>query len=40
MPVWGDAFSRAREGASEEAVKIRIDALVSFLRSIQARPAP
>lgn len=40
MPVWGDAFSRAREGATEDAVKTRIDALVSFLRSIQARPAP
>jgi mono/diheme cytochrome c family protein len=40
MPVWGDAFSRSREGTSEEAVKMRVDALVSFLRSIQARPAP
>jgi mono/diheme cytochrome c family protein len=40
MPVWGDAFSRTREGATEDAVKTRIDALVSFLRAIQARPAP
>lgn len=38
MPIWGDAFSRAREGASPEAVKGRIDALVVFLESIQARP--
>lgn len=37
MPVWGDAFKQSREGYSEEAVKARIGALVSFLETIQGR---
>lgn len=37
MPVWGDAFQQSREGYSEEAVKVRIAALVAFLESIQER---
>jgi len=37
MPVWGDAFKQSREGYSEEMVKVRIDALVEFLESIQQR---
>jgi len=35
MPVWGDAFKRSGEGYSEEAVKARIDDLVTHLRSLQ-----
>jgi mono/diheme cytochrome c family protein len=37
MPVWGDAFKRTAEGYSEEKVKGRIDALVGYLRGIQAK---
>jgi mono/diheme cytochrome c family protein len=36
MPVWGDAFKRSVDGYSEKAVKARIDALVEYLKSIQA----
>ena len=36
MPVWGDAFRR-REGLSEEAIAVRIRAIVDYLRSIQRR---
>jgi mono/diheme cytochrome c family protein len=37
MPVWGDAFKRSVEGYSEKAVKARIQALVDYLKSIQAK---
>jgi mono/diheme cytochrome c family protein len=37
MPVWGDAFKQSVEGYSEKAVKTRIDALVEYLKSIQAK---
>ena len=36
MPVWGDAFKR-REGLNDEAVKARIEAIVKYLETIQAR---
>ena len=36
MPVWGDAFKRSGESYSEAAVKARIDAIVEYLKSIQA----
>lgn len=39
MPIWGDAFTNAREGGSAESAKTRIDALVRYLMSIQVRPA-
>ena len=39
MPVWGDAFSRSREGLSEADVKSRIEAIVSYLERIQHRDA-
>ena len=37
MPVWGDAFLHSVEGGSEETVKIRIQALVDYLETLQAR---
>jgi mono/diheme cytochrome c family protein len=37
MPAWGDAFFRSIEGGDREAVKARIQALVDFLQTIQAR---
>jgi mono/diheme cytochrome c family protein len=37
MPVWGDAFKRSGEGYSEKAVKVRIQALVDYLKSIQVK---
>ena len=40
MPVWGDAFKQSVEGYSEKAVKARIDAIVEYLRSIQAPATP
>ncbi len=38
MPVWGDAFSRAREDADPESVKQKIQAIVDHLATIQERP--
>jgi mono/diheme cytochrome c family protein len=37
MPVWGDAF-KWRLGLDEDAVRQRIEALVRYVESIQARP--
>jgi mono/diheme cytochrome c family protein len=37
MPVWGDAFMKSQHGGDEAAVKQRIEALVTFLESIQLR---
>jgi mono/diheme cytochrome c family protein len=37
MPVWGDAFKQSSDGYSEEAVKARIKAIVSYLESIQVK---
>jgi mono/diheme cytochrome c family protein len=39
MTVWGDAFKRTRGGSSDESVKARIDAIVTYLASIQLRAA-
>ena len=39
MPVWGDAFMRARGGLSPEGVKERIDAIIRYLEAIQERAA-
>ena len=36
MPVWGDAFSRSQD-AGPQAVKDRIDALVEYIASVQAK---
>ncbi len=36
MPVWGDAFERSQD-AGPQAVKERIDALVDYIASIQAK---
>jgi mono/diheme cytochrome c family protein len=37
MPVWGDAFKRAVDVGSEDAVKNRIQAIVDYLETIQLR---
>jgi mono/diheme cytochrome c family protein len=37
MPVWGDAFRRSSETTDEASVTRRIQALVDFLETIQAR---
>jgi len=37
MPAWGDAFTRSIEGGDKDAVTARIQALVDYLESIQAR---
>lgn len=37
MPVWGDAFQRSAEGLDEAGVRARIESLVRYLESIQAR---
>jgi mono/diheme cytochrome c family protein len=39
MPVWGDAFMRTADNADEASVKHRIQALVDYLETIQARDA-
>jgi len=36
MPVWGDAF-KWRQGLDEDAIKSRIEAIVTYLSSIQER---
>jgi len=35
MPVWGDAFKNVTEGYKEDDVKVKIEALVDHLKSIQ-----
>jgi mono/diheme cytochrome c family protein len=37
MPVWGDAFLRTSETTDEASVQHRINALVDYLETIQAR---
>jgi mono/diheme cytochrome c family protein len=37
MPLWGDAFRRSGEGFSDDAVKVRIDSLVSFIETLQVK---
>jgi mono/diheme cytochrome c family protein len=37
MPVWGDAFMRSGEASDEASVKHRIQALVDYLETLQAR---
>jgi mono/diheme cytochrome c family protein len=37
MPVWGDAFKGSQAGGSEEAVKARIEELVKYLETLQAK---
>jgi len=37
MPVWGDVFSRSRDGLTDEAVRARIQAIVRYLQGIQQR---
>jgi mono/diheme cytochrome c family protein len=37
MPVWGDAFERARDGGDPARVQKMIQSLVDYLESIQAR---
>jgi mono/diheme cytochrome c family protein len=39
MPVWGDAFRAAREGLSPKAAQARIEAVITYLESIQEQPA-
>ena len=39
MPVWGDAFMRTTDASDEAAVKHRIEALVDYLQTLQARDA-
>jgi mono/diheme cytochrome c family protein len=37
MPVWGDSFQRSLEVRDDKAVAARIQALVDYLETIQAR---
>lgn len=37
MPIWGDAFKNAWEGYDEVKVKEKIDQLVAYLETLQAR---
>ena len=37
MPIWGDAFQRIQGGATPEVARARIDALVSYLETIQQK---
>lgn len=37
MPVWGDAFMRTSDTTDEASVKHRIQALVDYLETLQAR---
>jgi mono/diheme cytochrome c family protein len=39
MPVWGDAFSRTRQGLTEAEIKARLDSIVQYLEAIQERAA-
>ena len=37
MPVWGDAFLRASDSSDQNSVRYRIQALVDYLETIQAK---
>jgi len=37
MPVWGDAFKGSVAGYSDKAVKARIESIVDYLKTIQAK---
>jgi mono/diheme cytochrome c family protein len=39
MPVWGDVLKTAETGYSEAAARARVEALVDYLRTLQAMPA-
>ena len=39
MPVWGDVFKAQGDRSARESTKERIDAIVSYLESIQRRKA-
>ncbi len=36
MPVWGEAFAVLDEEGGEEAIRVKIDSIAHYLRSIQA----
>jgi hypothetical protein len=37
MPIWGDAFKNAWEGYDEAKVKEKVDHIVRYLETLQAR---
>jgi len=37
MPTWGDVFTKASESAGEESTALRIETLVSYLETLQAK---
>lgn len=37
MPVWGDVFAKATESASPENTALRIDTLVKYIETLQAK---
>jgi mono/diheme cytochrome c family protein len=37
MPVWGDVFAKSSESAGAENVAARIETLVTYLRTLQAK---
>ena len=37
MPKWGDAFKRSGDGASDKAVKARIDAITAYIETLQVK---
>jgi mono/diheme cytochrome c family protein len=39
MPIWGNAFKASSDGFTADAVKERIEALVTYLEAIQRRVA-
>jgi mono/diheme cytochrome c family protein len=39
MPVWGDAFARTTDAPDEATIKLKIQALVVYLESIQEQTA-
>jgi hypothetical protein len=37
MPVWGDAFMRTSDASDQDSVRYRIQALVDYLETVQAK---
>jgi hypothetical protein len=37
MPVWGEVFAKAIESASPENTALRIDTLVKYIETLQAK---
>jgi hypothetical protein len=38
MPAWGEVFAKSQQSVGSEAARLRIEALVEYLRALQPKP--